>query len=111
MPMGSIVRPPRLQHPLIREPSSAMLFVMTRALAGVVRAAAVEESPLLGTEALEDELVSYAGACSGLHPLDARRGQASDALRPRTTRHVDHCAACARISVACVSGSAVCQVR
>ena len=47
----------RMEHPLVRAPTPAMTFVLTRALAGVVRSAALEESPLLGTQAFEDELV------------------------------------------------------
>lgn len=35
-------------------------FVLTRALVGVVRAVAFEDSPLMGTQALEDELVRLA---------------------------------------------------
>jgi AcrR family transcriptional regulator len=34
------------------------LFVLTRAVAGVIRAAVLEESPLLGSAILEDELVA-----------------------------------------------------
>jgi AcrR family transcriptional regulator len=48
----------RLEHPLVRKPTPAMVFVLTRALAGVVRAAALEASPLLGSRALEEELVN-----------------------------------------------------
>jgi AcrR family transcriptional regulator len=48
----------RLEHPLVRKPTPAMVFVLTRALAGVVRAAALEASPLLGSPALEEELVN-----------------------------------------------------
>ena len=48
----------RLSHPQIRPPTPAMVFVLTRALAGIVRSAALENSPLLGTEAFEDELVN-----------------------------------------------------
>lgn len=48
----------RLQHPAVQTPTPAMVFVMTRGLAGIVRAAALEESPLLGTAAFENELVN-----------------------------------------------------
>jgi AcrR family transcriptional regulator len=48
----------RINHPLIRPPTPAMVFVLTRALAGIVRSAALEESPLLGTQAFENELVN-----------------------------------------------------
>jgi len=37
--------------------SAAMLFIVTRAVLGVIRAAAFERSPLLGTAEFEDELV------------------------------------------------------
>jgi len=40
-----------------RQPSAAMLFVISRAVAGVIRSAIVEESPLLGTPEFENELV------------------------------------------------------
>jgi AcrR family transcriptional regulator len=40
--------------------TEAQVFVMTRALVGVIRAAAFEDSPLLGTQALEDELLRLA---------------------------------------------------
>jgi AcrR family transcriptional regulator len=48
----------RLNHPLVRAPTPAMAFVLTRGLAGIVRSASLEESPLLGTTALEDEVVN-----------------------------------------------------
>jgi hypothetical protein len=48
----------RLTAPPLRTPTPAMTFAMTRALAGIVRSAALEESPLLGTLAFEDELVN-----------------------------------------------------
>lgn len=53
----------RLGHPQLRPPTPAMLFVLTRTLAGTVRFAALEASPLLGTAAFEDELVN---ACWGV---------------------------------------------
>jgi hypothetical protein len=34
------------------------IFVLTRAVAGVIRAAALEDSPFLGSALLEDELVA-----------------------------------------------------
>jgi hypothetical protein len=34
-----------------------MLFVISRAVAGVIRSAMIEESPLLGTAEFEDEIV------------------------------------------------------
>ena len=52
-----------MNHPSIRAPTPAMAFVLTRLLAGTVRAAALEASPLLGSAAFEDELVN---ACWGV---------------------------------------------
>jgi AcrR family transcriptional regulator len=57
----------RMNHPRVRQPMPAMLFVLTRALAGIVRSAALEASPLLGTEAFEDELVNL---CWGILAKD-----------------------------------------
>lgn len=48
----------RLNHPLVQPPTSTMVFVLTRGLAGIVRAAALEASPILGTPAFEEELVN-----------------------------------------------------
>ena len=53
----------RLRHPLLRPPSPVMAFVLTRLLAGAVRSASLEDSPLLGTAAFEEELVN---ACWGV---------------------------------------------
>lgn len=53
----------RMGHPSIRPPSPAIAFVLTRLLAGTVRSAALEDSPLLGTAAFEDALVD---ACWGV---------------------------------------------
>jgi AcrR family transcriptional regulator len=41
----------------LRPPTPALLFVATRAVIGTIRAASLENSPLLGTQAFEDELV------------------------------------------------------
>ncbi len=41
----------------VRLPTPAMMFVATRAVMGAIRSAALENSPLLGTPAFEDELV------------------------------------------------------
>lgn len=41
----------------VRPPSPAMMFVATRAIMGTIRSAALEDSPLLGQPAFEDELV------------------------------------------------------
>jgi AcrR family transcriptional regulator len=48
----------RLRHPQVQSPTPTMLFVLTRGLAGIVRAAVLEASPVLGTQAFEDELVN-----------------------------------------------------
>jgi AcrR family transcriptional regulator len=53
----------RINHPSIRSPSPAMVFVLTRLLAGTVRSASLEDSPLLGTAEFEDALVN---ACWGV---------------------------------------------
>jgi hypothetical protein len=53
----------RMKHPLLRPPSPAIAFVLTRLLAGTVRSASLEDSPLLGTAEFEDELVN---ACWGV---------------------------------------------
>jgi hypothetical protein len=41
----------------VREPKPAQAFVLTRSPMGTVRAAVLEDSPLLGSAAFEDELV------------------------------------------------------
>jgi AcrR family transcriptional regulator len=53
----------RIRHPLLRPPSPVMTFVLTRLLAGAVRSASLEDSPLLGTAEFEEELVN---ACWGV---------------------------------------------
>jgi AcrR family transcriptional regulator len=53
----------RMQHPLLRAPSPVIAFVLTRLLAGTVRSASLEDSPLLGTAEFEDALVN---ACWGV---------------------------------------------
>ena len=47
----------RLDHPDLRPPTPAQAFVLTRALMDTVRAAVLEDSPLLGSKDFEDELV------------------------------------------------------
>lgn len=64
----------RMRHPLLRAPSPAVAFVLTRLLAGTVRSASLEDSPLLGTPEFEDALVN---ACWGVM-------QAADAPPPAT---------------------------
>lgn len=44
----------------LRVPDVAGVFVLTRAVMGVIRSASLEESPLLGTRQFEDELVRLA---------------------------------------------------
>jgi AcrR family transcriptional regulator len=53
----------RIKHPLLRPPSPAIAFVLTRLLAGTVRSASLEDSPLLGTAEFEEELFN---ACWGV---------------------------------------------
>lgn len=53
----------RMRHPRLRAPSPAIAFVLTRLLAGTVRSASLEDSPLLGTPEFEDALVD---ACWGV---------------------------------------------
>lgn len=50
----------RLNHPELRPPTPALMFVMTRAVMGAIRSASLEDSPLLGTPEFEDELVRLA---------------------------------------------------
>jgi AcrR family transcriptional regulator len=50
----------QLQDPSLRPPTPAMMFVATRAVMGAIRSASLEESPLLGTQDFEDELVRLA---------------------------------------------------
>lgn len=52
----------RIEPAGIRKPSPAMAFVLTRLLAGTVRSASLEDSPLLGTAAFEEALFN---ACWG----------------------------------------------
>lgn len=47
----------RAAHPALRVPTPAQTFVLTRALMGTVRAAVLEDSPILGAREFEDELV------------------------------------------------------
>jgi AcrR family transcriptional regulator len=53
----------RAQLPGLRQPTPAQAFVLTRSLMGTLRAAVLEDSPLLGSQAFEDELVRM---CWGL---------------------------------------------
>ena len=48
----------RLRHPALRPPTPTQAFVLTRALMGTVRAAVLEDSPVLGSATFEDELVT-----------------------------------------------------
>lgn len=47
----------QMADPSMRPMSSARLFVGTRAVIGTIRSAVLEDSPLLGTQSFEDELV------------------------------------------------------
>ncbi|MDF3888754.1 TetR/AcrR family transcriptional regulator [Cupriavidus basilensis] len=55
----------------LRVPAPAQMFALTRALFGVMRAASLERSPLLGSPALEDELVRL---CWGLLQREPEAG-------------------------------------
>jgi AcrR family transcriptional regulator len=70
----------RLNHPLLKTPTPAVAFVLTRLLAGTVRSASLEESPLLGTREFEDALVD---ACWGV--MAKQSAAASGAVRKRST--------------------------
>ena len=50
----------RIRHPELPSPSAAALFVLTRSVIGTLRSASLEKSPLLGSTALEDELLQMA---------------------------------------------------
>ncbi|ASU41469.1 TetR family transcriptional regulator [Herbaspirillum sp. meg3] len=47
----------QLQSPAMRTPNAASIFILTRAVMGTLRSASLENSPLLGTQLFEDELV------------------------------------------------------
>lgn len=57
----------RLDSSAIRPPNAATVFVLTRAVMGTLRSAALEDSPLLGTQDFEDELYRM---CWGLLRTD-----------------------------------------
>jgi AcrR family transcriptional regulator len=61
----------RMNHPQLKAPSPGMAFVLTRLLAGTVRSASLEDSPLLGTAEFEDALVN---ACWGVMHASGREG-------------------------------------
>ena len=61
----------RLADPGLRPPSPAQLYVLTRALMGTVRAAVLEDSPVLGSAEFEHELVRM---CWALLAADALPG-------------------------------------
>jgi AcrR family transcriptional regulator len=52
----------RIEHPALRVPSAAQLFVLTRSVIGTLRSASLEKSPLLGSPAFEEALVQMAWA-------------------------------------------------
>lgn len=53
----------RTNNPAFRRPTPAAMFVLTRAVAGCIRAAVLEESLLLGTPEFEDEIVRLMMSC------------------------------------------------
>lgn len=55
----------RRAHPSFPTPDPAVLFVVTRAVLGAIRAAVLEDSPLPGTPAFEDALVALAASLLG----------------------------------------------
>ncbi|VVE54862.1 TetR/AcrR family transcriptional regulator [Pandoraea fibrosis] len=57
----------RRDAPEMRPPTAATVFVLTRAVMGTLRSAALEDSPLLGTPEFEDELYRL---CWGLLRAD-----------------------------------------
>lgn len=50
----------QIKHRSLRAPNPAMVFIVTRAVLGVIRSASLENSPLLGTPEFEEELVRMA---------------------------------------------------
>lgn len=56
-------------HLNIRTPTPSEVFVLTRAILGVVRAASLEKSPLLGSQALVDALCKMAWGFFSAVPL------------------------------------------
>lgn len=52
----------RIEHPALRVPSAAQLFVLTRSVIGTLRSASLEKSPLLGSPAFEEALLQMAWA-------------------------------------------------
>jgi len=52
----------RIEHPALRLPSAAQLFVLTRSVIGTLRSASLEKSPLLGSPAFEEALLQMAWA-------------------------------------------------
>jgi AcrR family transcriptional regulator len=56
--MGEALR--RRQHPDLNDPDDELLFVVTRAVIGPIRAAVMEDSSLPGTQSFEDNLVRLA---------------------------------------------------
>ena len=52
----------RIAHPALQLPSTAQMFVLTRAVIGTLRSASLEKSPLLGSPAFEDALTQMAWA-------------------------------------------------
>lgn len=50
----------RIQHPALRPPTPALVFVLTRSVMGAIRSASLEKTPLLGSPEFEDELTALA---------------------------------------------------
>jgi AcrR family transcriptional regulator len=50
----------RIDHPALQTPSTAQMFVLTRAVIGTLRSASLEKSPLLGSPAFEEALTQMA---------------------------------------------------
>lgn len=75
----------RLGAPRWPVPSPARLFVLTRGFVGVVRSALLEGSPLVGTQALEDELVQLCVRALAGEPA-AKRPKRRAAPRRRAGR-------------------------
>lgn len=62
----------RLNHPALRPPTPALMFVVTRAVIGVIRSASMEQSPLLGSQELDDELFQLAWGVMAIDPGASR---------------------------------------
>jgi|EP01034_Spumella_vulgaris_P026266 AcrR family transcriptional regulator len=52
----------RINHPCLKVPNAAQMFVLTRSIIGTLRSASLEKSPLLSSPALEEVLIDLAWA-------------------------------------------------